>query len=225
LDLVPHEVALLLCPETWDACFRQMEINDWILHLSNRMIQARDSYHLMMFYFERGIPDAHPWISPGKNGDSITYFPDFSDDDHITKARFDFYADTYFSKLASSWDTIGHLLNVIHQLNLKSKVIDFKSAVKKLNKSASSLGKELDGLLSGQEFETFNNTRNDVTHNFLPGMFGGIVQRTDGDKLISIGVGQYVKSDEIVKAARDALRIFNKTLCVAGLRPLISKPS
>jgi hypothetical protein len=224
LDLVPHEVALLLCPETWDACFRRMEINDWILHLSNRMIQARDSYHLMMFYFERGIPDARPWISPGINGDSITYFPDFSDDDHINKASFNFYADAFFSQLTSSWNTIGHLLNVVHQLNLKPRNIYFKTAVTKLNETTSGSGVELYELLKSPEYENFNNTRNDVTHNFLPGMFGGIVQRTDNDKIVSVGVGRYVASDDIVKTAKDALQIFNKTLCVAGLRPPLPKP-
>lgn len=223
LELVPHDVALLLYPESLDACFRRLEIDDWILHLNNRIIQVRDSYHLMMFYFDRGIPDTCPWISPGKNGDSISYFPDFSDDDHINKASFNFYADTFFSKLTSSWDTIGHLLNVVHQLNLKPKDIYFKSAVTALNKSTNGLGKELYDLLKNPEYENFNNARNDVTHNFLPGMFGGIVQRTDDDKKISIGVGRYVTSDEIVRTATNALRLFNKTLCVAGLRPPMPK--
>ena len=224
LELVPHDVALLLCPEDFDGSFRRLEVDDWILHLNNRMIQVRDSYHLMMFYFDRGIPDTRPWISPGKNGESISYFPDFLDDDHINKASFNFYADTFFSKLASSWDTTGHLLNVAHQLHLKPKRIDFALAATALNKTTSGPGKELYGLLNSSEYENFNRVRNDVTHNFLSGMFGGIVQRADDDKKISIGVGRYVTSDEIVKTARNALQIFNKTLCVAELRPPMPEP-
>lgn len=218
LNLVPHDVALLLCPENLDGSFRRLEVDDWILHLSNRMIQARDSYHLTMFYFDRGIPDTRPWISPGENRESIAYFPDFSNDDHINKASFNFYADTFFSKLASSWDTIGHLLNVVHQLRLKPRRIDFALAVAELNKSTSALGKGLYDLLQSTEYQNFNNVRNDVTHNFLPGMFGGTLQRTNDGKKISIGVGRYVASDEIVQTARSALQIFNRTLCVAGLR-------
>lgn len=220
LDLVSEEVSLLLFPETFDGTFMRLEVNDWILHLSNRMIHARDSYHLMMFYFDRGIPDTRPWISPGENGDSITYFPDFSREDHINKMSFNFYADTFFSKLASSWDTIGHLLNVIHQLHLKPKRIDFASVVTELNKSISGPGKELHGLLKCSEYQNFNKVRNDITHNFLPGMFGNTLQRTDDGKKIFIGVGPYVTSDEIVKTAKNALQIFNRTLVVAGLRPL-----
>lgn len=226
LELVSHgitsDITSKFSPSAMDGFVIHFEINDWIVHLSNRMIQARDSYHLMMFYFDRGIPDTRPWISPGENGESIAYFPDFSDDDHINKASFNFYADTYFSKLASSWDTIGHLLNVAHSLGLQPKNIYFKTAVEALkNKSTSGLGKELHDVLQSIEYKNFNTVRNDVTHNFLPGMFGGALQRTDGGKKISIGVGRYVTSDEIVKTAISALQIFNRTLCVAGLRPIL----
>ena len=224
LELVPHDVALLLCPKDFDGSFRRLEVDDWILHLNNRMIQVRDSYHLMMFYFDRGIPDKRPLLSPGENGESITYFPDFSDDDHINKASFNFYADTFFSKLASSWDTTGHLLHVAHQLQPDQNRISFASVVTKLNRSINSPGKKLYGLLKSQEYENFNRVRNDVTHNFLPGMFGGIVQRADDGNKTSIVVGRYVTSDEIVKTARNALQIFNKTLCVAELRPPMPEP-
>ena len=222
LDMVSHDITSKFNPGSLECLCMSMEVNDWTVTLCNRMIQARDSYHLMMFYFDRGIPDARPYISPGKNGESLSFLPDFQDKDHLNKSSFDFYADTFFSKLYSSLDTLGHLLNVIHVLDLKPKNISFTSVVEKLSMLNSASGKKLHELFKSSEFEKFNTIRNNVTHNFPPGMFGSSVKRTYSEneiKEISIGVGPYVASDEIVGTAVESLQLFNKALCVAGLRP------
>lgn len=230
LELVSHDIIPVVTAKfssgDLDTLFSPLEINDWILHLVNRMIQARDSYHLMMFYYDRGIPDERPFESPGANGESIVFFPDFSDDDHINKASFNFYADTFFSKLYSSFDSIGHLLNVIYQINLPLKRIYFTTAVKELMKSGNPIGKELQDLVNRSEFEKLSSIRHDITHNFLPGMHGGSIQRTfNGKELkeISFGVGKYIKADEIVSTATDSLKLFNQALFEAGLRPATNK--
>ena len=230
LELLGHDITSEITSKfssgDLDVLFLQVEINDWILHLSNRMIQVRDSYHLMMFYFDRGIPDERPFESPGKNGESISFFPDFSEDNHINKASFNFYADTFFSKLYSSFDSIGHLLNVIHQINLPPKRIYFTTAVEELKKSENPIGKKLQNLVDNPKFEKLNSMRNDITHNFLPGMHGSSIQRTFNDKEIkekSFGVGRYIKSDEIVYTAIDSLKLFNLALSEAELRPATNK--
>lgn len=226
LDMVSHDITSDITskfnPGSLECFLMPIEVNDWTVTLCNRMIQARDSYHLMMFYFDRSIPDARPYISPGKNGESISFLPDFQDKDHLNKASFDFYADTFFSKLYSALDTLGHLLNVIHVLNLKPKNISFTSVVEKLSELNSASGNELRELLKSYEFITLNAIRNNVTHNFPPGMFGSSVKRTYSGKdikEISIGVGPYEASDKIVRTAEESLQLFNKALCDAGLRP------
>lgn len=230
LELIRHditsEISSKFGPRDLESLFLPVEIDDWILHLDNRMIQARDSYHLMMFYYERGIPDERPSISPGKDGMSISYFPDFQEDDFLNKARFDFYADTFFSKQYSAFDSIGHLLKVIHQIDLPLKRVYFITVVENLKKSGKSIGHELQSLVDSPEFEKLNSIRNDITHNFLPGMHGGSIQRTFTGKEIkevSFGVGRYIKSDEIVSIADDSLKVFNRVLNVAGLRPVADK--
>ncbi len=212
--------------ENLESLFLSVEIDDWIIHLGNRMIQARDSYHLMMFYFDRGIPDERPWISPGKDGESISYFPDFQESDFSNMARFNFYADTFFSKLYSAFDSTGHLLKGIHQVNLPPKRVYFTTVVEELNKSGNSIGKELQVLVDNPEFEKLNSIRNDITHNFLPGMHGGSIQRSFSGKAlkeITFGVGKYVKAIEIVSIANDSLKLFNSVLCAADLRSTLYK--
>lgn len=53
------------------------EIMTWTVHLQNRLIQTRWSCVLLMFYFGKGIPDDEWFISPGKKGESIQYYPHF----------------------------------------------------------------------------------------------------------------------------------------------------
>lgn len=215
LDLIPHDKASCLTPSA-DVFFGKLEINDWLLHLSNRMIQARDAYHLMMFYFDRGIPDRRPYESPGRSGASIDYFPDFTDEDHLNKARFDFYVDTFCYKLFSAWDTVGQLLNVTYQLKLKS--VSFEKVIQAFEKQGVPLGTELRKLIAGAAFEQFRRIRHDTTHNFPPSMFGGVVTRSDNGEKISFGVGSYVSAAEIVDAATKAMRSFDTTLRIIGVR-------
>ena len=76
------------------------------------MTDVATSYVLTMFYYGKGIPDKRWYISPGRNGASIQYYPDFADVHFQIKAWFDFYSDVLYYKLFSAWDLMGHVLNV-----------------------------------------------------------------------------------------------------------------
>jgi hypothetical protein len=210
--------------------FVELTLGDWILHLSNRMIDARLAFHLMYYYFDLGIPDERPFASPGKRGESVEYFPDFGNDDHTKKAWFDFFADCFAYKLFSAWDSVGQFLVSAYDLALDRP--SFYGAAKTLKKQGVPLGRELLELWEREAFRQFRELRHDSTHNFLPGHFGGTVTASskpekivlhDGRHLmskgsISIGVGKYVKSQRIVEINRGALGVFDETLCAAGLR-------
>src|SRR5689334_16106745 len=76
----------------------------WVVHLQNRIAQTTWSHRLMMYYFNKGIPDEEWCISPGSEGQSIEYYPHFSDRDDDVKMMFDYYSDIFYYKLFSVWD-------------------------------------------------------------------------------------------------------------------------
>ena len=54
---------------------------------------------MLMFYHRKGIPD-DPWfISPGKEGQSVQYLPNFEEKHFWYKSQFDYYADYSTTKL------------------------------------------------------------------------------------------------------------------------------
>jgi hypothetical protein len=46
------------------------EIIFWVVQLQNRIVQTTWSHRLMMYYFNKGIPDDEWFISPGWEGQS-----------------------------------------------------------------------------------------------------------------------------------------------------------
>lgn len=216
--------------------FGEMTLGEWFIHLANRMIQAREAYHLMLYFFDLGIPDDRAFISPGKNGASVEYLPDFSDDDYSKKAWFDFYADAFAFKLFSAWDSIGQLLAVVHGLQLAKPT--FYTVASTLNGQGLPLGNALLDLWERDEFKRLRDIRHATTHSFLPGTFGGSVtvhKHPNGTFLhdgrwvkatqsISFGVGQYVTSKDMLTIANAALKVFEETLCATGLRGSGGKP-
>src|SRR6185436_20875671 len=76
---------------SFESLYAGTQIQSWTHHLINRLIQTRWSYIFLMFHFTRGIPDDEWFVSPGKDGASIDYYPHFDEKDHFTKAQFDYY--------------------------------------------------------------------------------------------------------------------------------------
>jgi Cthe_2314-like HEPN len=133
--------------------FAELTIQEWWIHLSNRMIHARQVYHLMLYYFELGIPDDRPFISPGREGESVEYFPDFTDDDFSKKAWFDFYSDVFGYKLFSAWDSIGQFFAEVHEIKVKRPT--FHSVALELKNQGITVGEEFLRLWDCDDFTRF----------------------------------------------------------------------
>ncbi len=86
--------------------------------------RCRISYILMMFYYEKGIPDKRWYGEEGK------IFPDFDERHFYIKRWFDFYSDTSYYKLFSAWDLMGHVLNVKYDSGVNK--VDFAKAISRL---------------------------------------------------------------------------------------------
>jgi Cthe_2314-like HEPN len=187
----------------------ESEILTWRVHLINRLIQARWSYVFLMFHFNKGIPDDEWFISPGKKGESVEYYPHFEMKDHEVKAQFDYYADVFYYKLFSAWDTLGHLLNMMYELGIPKAT--FSKAVRKLQPVRPGLYQKLKSIIDSQDFKNMQDFRHGITHNHLPGHIGSSVRRVS-ENHITFGGGDYTPSAQIQKSVVKSLGLFAETL-------------
>jgi hypothetical protein len=128
------------------------EARTWGFHLFSRIGDLRFSFWLMEYYFQRGIPDDEWFISPGRSGSSVEYFPHFGDADYGTKELFDYFMNGFYLHLFSAWDTIGHWLNEVFDLGMSIEEVHFRKAVKKLKRANRGLYSELTPILADSAF-------------------------------------------------------------------------
>ena len=176
----------------------------WAVHLQNRIAQTVWSHALVNYFFNKGIPDDEWFLSPGRQGQSIEYFPHFSERDHEVKMMFDYYADIFYYKLFSCWDNVGHLLNLQYDLEIKRTT--FHSALEKLQTVNNSLWLRLQPIRDSSDFQIMKELRHNVTHNELPGHIGsGIGKQADG---FTFGGGDYTQSKVITANSVASLDLF-----------------
>lgn len=188
-----------------------IEIDTWTMHLSHRLADICKSYVMLMYYYNKGIPDDEWYISPGRKGESIQYFPHFEKEHFYAKDQFDYYADMFYYKIFSAWDTIGHVLNVLDDLGIKEKNVSFNLAVKKLEEKNLNLYNNLKELKGDPNFKEAKRLRHDITHNYLPGSVGSGIKRPSNNT-ITYGVGSYTPSKKIKDNVIKAIGLLVKTL-------------
>jgi Cthe_2314-like HEPN len=189
--------------------FAGSEIRTWAVHLQNRLIQVRWSYVLSMFHFNKGIPDERWFISPGKKGQSIEYYPNFEEADHFVKAQFDYYVDVFYYKLFSAWDTLGHLLNVTYELEIERA--DFYKAVRKLKVIRPVLYSKFKKIMDSADFKKMREFRHNITHNHLLGHIGSSVRKVSKNH-ITFGGGSYTPSAQVKENMAKSLDLLVETL-------------
>jgi hypothetical protein len=201
-----------------DAFAKAIELDGLHFEMHDRVSAAATSYVLMVFYFEQGIPDKRWRQSPGKNGSSISYFPDFRPRHFRLKGWFDFYADVFYYKLFSAWDLMGHVLNVRHSLKLP--LPDFVSAMEALGRKDPVGRKAWDPIFGSHIFRDVRQIRNKITHGYSPNTTGMSVSREesilDGKKSITYGFGlkKYLPSNEILSMANKGIDLFERSLSI-----------
>lgn len=72
--------------------------------LNNKVGSIKVSYALCRHYYDKGIPDNPYYISPGKEGQSVQYFPNFESEHWMRLYWFNHFADAAYMKLFSVWD-------------------------------------------------------------------------------------------------------------------------
>ncbi len=185
------------------------EISNWIVHLKNRMYQTRWSWIQLNHFYNKGIPDDEWFISPGRNGESVEYFPHFDDNHHGIKAQFNYFADVFYYKLFSAWDNLGHIINNMYELEIKKA--DFRRVVKGLKNIRPDLFDKLNNLIDLDEFRKMLKFRNSSTHNELIGNLTSGSTKVS-DKEYHLGIGKYTTSSQIKNNADESLKLIEQAI-------------
>lgn len=200
---------------------RKIEVNEQFMQLQNRLADVAKSYVLMTHFYNQGIPDENWRQSPGSSGASVEYFPDFEEEHFLIKEWFDFYADTYYFKIFSFWDGIGHVLTAVYDLGISRQGVTLSRALKALRESQKEVASDWNELVQDRAFIQGRRLRNDIVHNFLPGSVGMRVKQ--GNYKSSLGIRQYTPSTVIMENCRQmiilvssAVRILEKQVGQIG---------
>lgn len=190
-----------------------VKLLDVLCHWDVRRYDLQLSYGMVMFYFRIGIPDDN-WVnSSGDSGATFEYFPDFTERDQFTKQLFDYHSEVFFLKIFSCWDTIGHILNFVYELNLDARQVKFTSAVDKLKARDGHLFEQLSSICKDASFEKAREIRNNYAHNYIPSTVGPSIRRVPGSEDTYEGhAGEYTTSKEIVLIAQESLELLALTV-------------
>lgn len=189
---------------------RDMDTKEFLLQLQYRLADTAKSYILLTYFFKKGIPDDEQHISPGRSRASVEYFPHFESIHFLIKDWFDYYADTFYYKLFSAWDMLGHILNARYRLGIIRHNVSFRQAVNKLGKKDKRLYNHLDEIRNHPAFKEAQRLRNDITHNCLPSSTSMSV--TLNEKGGSIGIREYTTSATITKNAQDVVDLLERAV-------------
>lgn len=96
--------------------------------LNNKVGSVKVSYALCRHYYDKGIPDKPYYISPGKDGQSVQYFPNFKNKHWMRLYWFNHFADAAYMKLFSVWDSVTEILDTFYGMNI-DKNMRFKFRV------------------------------------------------------------------------------------------------
>lgn len=92
-------------------------IGEMLSEHNNKVGSLMITYTLAFHYYNKGIPDDQWFISPGKNGQSVQYMPNFATEHWGRLFWFSYFADSYYLKIMSLWDSLLEILNHYYGYN------------------------------------------------------------------------------------------------------------
>jgi hypothetical protein len=126
----------------------------WSNSFGTKTFHTRRSYILMRYYYETGIPE------------DVDYSK-MDDDIYMRRDYFYYYADIFFYDLFSSFDILGHMLNLVFRLGIKKPELD--SSLKKLQVARPNLHACFIPIINSTTYKA-KQIRNDFTHNVPSGV-------------------------------------------------------
>lgn len=193
---------------SFDEGYHGMRLNYWIQEFNNRAFDLIANYTLLKSYYDAGIPDDEWYISPGKNGESIQYFPHLEEKHHGNLYWFGFYLESYYTRFEGLIDAVYHVLNLKYKLDVEPTYGFRKNVLTKLKTADKDLYDYLVTLPNDAVFKKVNEYRNNIVHNYRPNQVdSGYVEQkhANGIKTIDMTVGNYTTSTEFLTNIHDSL--------------------
>ncbi|TWI57055.1 Cthe_2314 family HEPN domain-containing protein [Halalkalibacter nanhaiisediminis] len=186
-----------------------VELKYWVREYNNRAFDLTQNYTLLKSYFDAGIPDDEWYISPGKNGASISYFPHFEERHFANLYWFGFYMESFFTRAEGLIDTVYHLVNVKFNLGVEPKLGFRKKVLNELETVDKDLFDYLNDLPQNIKFKKMNEYRNNLVHNFRPSQIdsgiGNPEKQADGSVIRTLSVGNYTTSTEFLNIIHETI--------------------
>src|SRR5699024_8033324 len=111
--------------------------------LRNKLISINNDFGYALFYYYNAILYDECYMSQGKQGQSVQYYPHFEDQHYSNLYNFSYFVDIFILKSFTVYETIGHLLFKLYNFKIKRN-ISFNNAILKLKDVNYPLYKELD---------------------------------------------------------------------------------
>lgn len=191
----------------------QNEMKHWIDEFNNRAFDLSNVYVMLMNYYNQGIPDDEWNISPGKNGESVQYFPNFKEKHYAYNYWFGFYIDSFYTKFFGLIDNIYHIFNSKYYLKVPEKYGFNKNVIEELKKKDINLANYLDNIRNNNVFREVSNFRNDIVHNYRRNQIDDRVtveNRSDGSTRYIYGVGKYTTTKQFVENIEKGIEFLAK---------------
>ncbi|PWW31602.1 MULTISPECIES: Cthe_2314 family HEPN domain-containing protein [Paenibacillus] len=191
--------------------FYQLDLSYWITEFNNRVFDLITNYSLMKMYYDAGIPDQQWHKSPGDNGESIQYFPHFTEEHYGNLYWFSFYMESYYTRFEGIIDSIFHALNIKYMFNIEPKLGFRRKVLKKLKQADLVLHDYFISLPDNQIYRRVNEFRNSIIHNYRPNQISSGSQRIkndDGSILYKRSeIGKYTTSREFLININESLEL------------------
>lgn len=152
--------------------FTQLVFNEVIVNYirqhNNKVGTLKVSFAFCRHYFDKGIPDDPWYISPGKNGESIQYMPEFESKDWLNRFWFSYFAEAVYYKLFSIWDSLVGFINEYYQMGHAEDVRFRMNVMKSLKSQREDIGKFMSNILEEQIYKDANMYRTKIVHGATP---------------------------------------------------------
>lgn len=136
---------------------------------NNKVESMMITYALCRHYFDKGIPD-DPWYkSPGDDGESIQYMPNFKEEHWMRRYWFNHFAESMYLKLFSIWDSITELLDIFYELHVEHNTGFKFKVIKRLKQNKPDVVNFLENnVFKAPLYIQASNFRNNFTHGIAP---------------------------------------------------------
>lgn len=188
--------------------YHGMQLHYWLQEFNNKAFDLIANYTLLKSYYDAGIPDEEWYISPGKNGESVQYFPHFEEKHFGNLYWFGFYMDSYYTRFEGLIDSVYHLINLKYKLGVEPGMGFICNVLKKLKTADKGLYDYLDTLPKDAVYSKVKDFRNNIVHNYRPNQIDSgykTVNNDDGSQTITMSVGNYTTSTEFLNNIHDSL--------------------